>query len=307
MVASTWGRANLNEADEVIISEMEHHSNIVPWQMICEERKAVLRILPMTDDCELIMDEFDKLLNEKTKFVSIVHISNSLGTVNPVEEIIEKAHKIGAKVLIDGAQSIQHRKIDVQKLDCDFFAFSGHKLYGPTGIGVLYGKKELLESMPPYQGGGDMILTVTFEKTTFNYLPFKYEAGTPNIAGAIGLGEAINYVNKIGIENIAEYESDLLEYATQKIKTIDGLKIVGNAKNKASVISFVFDDIHPNDLGTMLDLKGVAIRTGHHCTEPVMRRFNLPATSRASFAFYNTKEEIDLFISALKNVVNMLR
>jgi len=306
MVAQTWGRANLNPGDEVIITEMEHHSNIVPWQMICLEKGAKLRIAPMTDDCELIMAEFEKLLNEKTKLVSVTQISNTLGTVNPIKEIIDKAHGVGAKVVIDGAQSVQHKKIDVRALDCDFLAFSGHKIYGPTGIGVLYGKKEILESMPPYQGGGDMILSVSFEKTEFNYLPFKYEAGTPNIAGTIGLGEALKYVQGIGLEKIDEYETMLIKYATERMKEIDGLKILGNAKDKASVISFIFDNIHPNDLGSMIDLHGVAIRTGHHCTEPIMRKFKIPGTSRASFSFYNTKEEIDYFIESLKKVVTML-
>ncbi len=307
LVASSWGRANLQKNDEVVISEMEHHSNIVPWQIICREKGAKLKIAPIDDNGDIILDEFEKLLNEKTKFVSIVHISNSLGTVNPIKTIIDKAHKFGAKVLIDGAQSVQHRKIDVQALDCDFYAISGHKIYGPTGIGALYGKKDILENMSPYQSGGDMIMTVTFENTTYNYLPFKFEAGTPNIAGAIGFGEAINYVNSIGIENIAEYENELLNYATKKMLEIEGLKIIGNAKDKASVISFVFDTIHPTDIGTMIDLHGIAIRTGHHCTEPIMHRYNVPGTSRASFAFYNTKDEVDVFADALKKVIKLLK
>jgi len=306
MVSQTWGRANLKPGDELIITEMEHHSNIVPWQMICEEKGAKLRIAPMTDDCDLIIEEYDKLLNDKTKLVSFTHISNTLGTVNPIKLLIDKAHSAGAKVLLDGAQSVQHKKIDVRALDVDFLAFSGHKIYGPTGIGVLYGKKEILESMPPYQGGGDMILSVSFEKTEFNYLPFKYEAGTPNIAGTIGLGEALKYVQGIGLEVIDEYETKLLKHATERMKEIDGLKILGNAKEKASVISFIFDDIHPNDLGSMIDLHGVAIRTGHHCTEPIMRKFKIPGTSRASFSFYNTIEEVDYFIDSLKKVVTML-
>lgn len=307
LVASSWGRTNLNPNDEVIISEMEHHSNIIPWQIICKERSAKLKVIPIDDKGDIIFDEFDKLLNEKTKLVSIVHISNSLGTVNPIKKIINKAHTYGAKVLIDGAQSIQHKKIDVQKLDCDFYTISGHKIYGPTGIGALYGKKDILEDMTPYQSGGDMIMSVTFEKTTYNYLPFKFEAGTPNIAGAIGFGEAIKYVNQIGIENIAIYEKELLKYATDKLLEINGLKIIGTAKEKASVISFVFDDIHPTDIGTMINLQGIAIRTGHHCTDPVMQRYNIPGTSRASFAFYNTKEEVDFFTEALNKVITMLK
>jgi cysteine desulfurase/selenocysteine lyase len=306
MVAQTWGRANLKSGDEVIITEMEHHSNIVPWQMICEEKGAKLRIAPMTDNCELILEEYEKLLTEKTKIVSFTHISNTLGTVNPIKYMIDKAHSVGAKVLLDAAQSVQHKIIDVRALDCDFLAFSGHKIYGPTGIGVLYGKKSILEEMPPYQGGGDMILSVSFEKTEFNYLPFKYEAGTPNIAGTIGLGEALKYVQSIGLDTIDEYETKLLKHAAERLMEVEGLKILGNAKEKASVISFIFDNIHPNDLGSMIDLHGVAIRTGHHCTEPIMRKFNIPGTSRASFSFYNTIEEVDYFIESLKKVVKML-
>ncbi len=307
LVAATLGKMLLNEGDEVIISEMEHHSNLVPWQLICNEKKAKLKILPMNDDGELILEEFDKLLNNRTKIVSIVHISNSLGTINPIKEIIDKAHSVGAKVVIDGAQSIQHLPIDVQDLNCDFFAFSGHKIYGPTGIGVLYGKKNLLEEMPPYQSGGDMILSVSFEKTTFNYLPFKYEAGTPNIAGATGLNKAIDYVQSIGFENIIKYETELLRYATELIKKIPEIRIIGNAKNKASVLSFIAEGTHATDIGTMLDLKGVAVRTGHHCTEPVMRRYNLSSTARASFAFYNTSEEVEYFVNSLKDVIQMLK
>ena len=307
LVASTWGRSNLNEGEEVIITEMEHHSNIIPWQIICDERKAKLKIIPMTDDCELIISEYRSLLSEKTKFVSLVHISNSLGTINPIKEMIDDAHKVNAKVLIDGAQSIQHKKIDVQELDCDFFVFSGHKIYGPNGIGVLFGKKELLENMPPYQGGGDMILSVSFERSTYNYLPFKFEAGTPNIAGAIGLGTALNYVSDLGIENIDNYENSLLNIATRSLNEIDDLKIIGNAKDKASVISFIVDNTHPTDIGIMLDLKGVAVRTGHHCTEPVMRKFKLSATARASFSFYNTQDEVEQFVEHLKKVINLIR
>lgn len=307
LVASTFGRANLKEGDEVLISTMEHHSNIVPWQLICDEKKAKLRVVPISDDGEFIFDEFEKLLTERTKIVSVVHISNSLGTVNPVKKIIEAAHKYNIPVLLDGAQSIQHTHIDVQKLDCDFFAFSGHKIYGPTGIGILFGKKKYLEGMPPYQGGGDMIRSVTFEKTLFNDLPYKFEAGTPHIEGAICLGTALQYFQSLGLDNVAQYEKELLEYATDTVSEIEELQIIGRAKEKASVLSFVIDNIHPHDIGTMLDREGVAIRTGHHCTEPVMRRFNVPATSRASFAFYNTKYEIDTLVMAIKKVIQMFK
>ena len=305
LVAQTFGRQNLKEGDEVLISGMEHHSNIVPWQMICEEKKAVLKVIPINDSGELVFDEFEKLINEKTKIVSIVYVSNSLGTINPVRKIIEKAHSLKVHVLLDGAQAVQHLPIDVQALDCDFFAFSGHKIYGPTGIGILYGKKELLEAMPPYQGGGDMISKVTFEKTTYNELPYKFEAGTPNIADAIGLGKAIDYIKSIGVDNIAAYEKELLDYATQKLGEIPGLKIIGRAKDKCSVISFVFDEVHPHDVGTFLDFDGIAVRTGHHCTQPVMDRYDIPATTRASFAMYNTKEEVDLLANSLKKVLEV--
>lgn len=305
LIASTYGRKFLKEGDEVLISAMEHHSNIVPWQMICQEKGSKLKVVPINDKGEFIFEEFEKLLNPKTKIVSVVHVSNSLGTINPVKEIIEKAHSVGAIAILDAAQSIQHLKIDVQKLDCDFMAFSGHKIYGPTGIGVLYGKKALLESMPPYQGGGDMILSVTFDKTTFNELPYKFEAGTPNIAGGIGLGAAIRYVQHIGLDTIFNYENELLRYATEAVSEINELKIIGTADDKSSVLSFVIDNVHPHDIGTFLDREGVAVRTGHHCTEPVMRRFGIPATSRASLAFYNTKEEIDIFVKAVKKVIKM--
>ncbi|HKI77480.1 MAG TPA: cysteine desulfurase [Ignavibacteriaceae bacterium] len=305
LVAQTYGRMNLKEGDEVIISGMEHHSNIVPWQMICEEKKSKLKVIPIDDNGEIIFEEFEKLLSDKTKIVSVVYVSNSLGTINPVKKIIEKAHSFGIPVLMDGAQAVQHIPVDVQELGCDFFAFSGHKTFGPTGIGILYGKKNLLESMPPYQGGGDMIAKVTFEKTTYNELPYKFEAGTPNIADAIGLGKAIDYINEIGIKNIAAYENELLEYATNELSKINGLKIIGTAKEKSSVISFVFDDVHPHDIGTFLDFDGIAIRTGHHCTQPVMDRFNIPATSRASFSFYNTKEEIDILVISLNKVLEV--
>jgi cysteine desulfurase / selenocysteine lyase len=306
LIAATYGRKFLNEGDEVIISHMEHHSNIVPWQMICEERGALLKVIPINNDGELIMEEYEKLLSERTKIVAVVHVSNSLGTINPVKEIIDMAHNVGAKVLIDGAQSIQHVAVDVQELDCDFFSFSGHKLYGPTGIGVFYGKKELLEAMPPYQGGGDMIMSVTFDQTTFNDLPYKFEAGTPNIAGAIGLGAAIEYVQNIGLDVIERYEHKLLSYATEKLNEIDGFRMIGTAKKKSSVAAFVMDKLHPMDIGTMLDMEGVAIRTGHHCTEPLMHYFGVPATSRASFAFYNTIEEVDILVDSIKKVQKLL-
>lgn len=305
LVASTYGRANIKEGDEVLITHMEHHSNIVPWQLLCEEKGAKLRVVPITDDGELILSEYDKLINEKTKFVSVVHISNSLGTINPIKKIIEKAHKFNIPVLIDAAQSIQHSNVNVQELDCDFLAFSGHKMYGPTGIGILYGKKELLDKMPPYQGGGDMILSVTFEKTLFNTIPYKFEAGTPHIAGVIGLSDAIKYIQEIGINNIASYEAELLKYATEAISEIKEVKIIGTAREKSCVLSFVIDGIHPHDIGTFLDRDGVAIRTGHHCTEPIMKRFNVPATSRASFAFYNLKDEVDVFVKSLRNVIKL--
>jgi cysteine desulfurase / selenocysteine lyase len=302
VVANTCGRANVGAGDEVLITAMEHHSNIVPWQMLCEEKDARLRVAPINDDGELILDEFEKLLNEKTRIVSVVHISNALGTINPVQRIIEMAHRHGARVLIDGAQAAPHAKIDVQALDCDFYAFSGHKVFGPTGIGVLYGKAALLEAMPPYQGGGDMIASVTFEKTTYNVLPYKFEAGTPNIAGTIGLGAAIDYVNEIGLENIAQYEQELLEYGTAELSKIPGLRLIGTAREKASVLSFVLEGIHPHDVGTILDREGIAIRTGHHCAMPVMERFKISATSRASLAFYNTREEIDALVTGIYKV-----
>jgi len=305
LVARSFVRPRLKEGDEIVISHMEHHSNIVPWQIICEETGARLRIIPINDSGELQFDELEKLLTEKVKFLSIVHVSNSLGTINPIDEIIKKAHSIGIPVLIDAAQSIQHFKIDVQKLDCDFLAFSGHKIYGPTGIGVLYGKESHLEAMPPYQGGGDMIKSVSFERTIYNDLPYKFEAGTPNIEGAIGLGKAIEYVKQIGFHFINTHEQNLLEYAHKVLSQIDGLKIIGMAKRKASVVSFVLDGVHPHDVGTMLDVEGVAVRTGHHCTEPIMKRYGLPATTRASFAFYNTIDEINVLAESVKKVIKM--
>ena len=305
LVASSYGRANVKEGDEIIISHMEHHSNIVPWQLLCKEKNAKLKVIPVNDDGELIYEDFEKLVNERTKFISIVYVSNSLGTINPVKKIIDFAHQFNIPVLVDAAQAVNHIKVDVQDLDCDFLAFSGHKIYGPTGIGVLYGKVELLEAMPPYQGGGDMISKVTFEETTYNELPHKFEAGTPDIAGAIGLGAAIEYVTKVGIDNIKEHERILLEYATQKIAQVPGLRIIGTAKEKTSVLSFVLENIHPHDIGTFLDFEGVAIRTGHHCTQPLMKRFNIPATSRASFAMYNTKEEVDVLVNGLKKIIEV--
>ncbi|MFA5832721.1 MAG: cysteine desulfurase [Bacteroidota bacterium] len=302
LVASSFGKTFLNAGDEVIISAMEHHSNIVPWQLICEERGAKLRIIPMTDDGELILEEYEKMLSSKTKIVSVVYISNSLGTVNPIKQIIELARRNGSKVLIDGAQAVAHKKVDVQELDCDFFAFSGHKIFGPTGIGVLYGKASLLEQMKPYQGGGDMIRSVTFEKTTFNDLPYKFEAGTPNIVGGIGLGAAIDYVNIIGLDVIAEYEHSVLDYGTDVLKQVKGLRIIGTAKEKASVLSFVLEHAHPHDIGTILDREGIAIRTGHHCTQPVMQRFGIPATARASISIYNTREELDILARGIEKV-----
>ena len=305
LVASSYGRANIKESDEIIISHMEHHSNIVPWQLLCKEKNAKLRIIPVNDEGELIYEEFEKLVNERTKFISVVYVSNSLGTINPVKEIISYAHQFNIPVMVDAAQAVNHLTVDVQDLDCDFLAFSGHKIYGPTGIGALYGKVELLDRMPPYMGGGDMISKVTFEETTYNELPHKFEAGTPDIAGAIGLGAAIEYVTKIGIDDIKEHENSLLEYATQQIAQVPGLRIIGTAKEKTSVLSFVLENIHPHDIGTFLDFEGVAIRTGHHCTQPLMQRYNIPATSRASFAMYNTKEEVDVLINGLKKIIEV--
>ncbi|MCL4116169.1 UNVERIFIED_CONTAM: hypothetical protein GTU68_056014, partial [Idotea baltica] len=306
LVAHGFGRKFINEGDEIIISSLEHHSNIVPWQMICEERGAILKVIPINEKGEIIFEEYLKLLSEKTKLVSIVYISNSLGTINPVEQIIEAAHNIGAKVFLDAAQAVPHQKVDVQKLDCDFLAFSGHKLFGPTGTGVLYGKQEILEAMLPYQGGGEMIKDVSFEKTTYNELPFKFEAGTPNIAGGIVLAEAINYVNDLGWENVAAHEQELLEYGTEKLSAIEGLRIIGTADKKASVISFVIEGTHPYDLGVILDKMGIAVRTGHHCCQPLMGIFNIEGTARASFSFYNTKEEIDLLVDGINRAKRML-
>ena len=305
LVASSFGKNNIGEGDEVLISAMEHHSNIVPWQMICEEKRATLKVIPINNDGELMMDEFRKLLSKKTKIVAVTHISNSLGTVNPVKEIIAAAHEKGIPVLIDGAQAIHHTKVDVQDLDCDFYAFSAHKMYGPTGVGILYGKEELLNAMPPYQGGGDMIKTVTFEKTTYNELPHKFEAGTPNIAGGIAFGEAIDYINSLGVENIAAYENELTIYAQEQLNTVPGIQFIGKAKERASVISFLLNNIHPYDAGVILDKMGIAVRTGHHCTQPLMDRFKIPGTVRASFSFYNTKQEVDVLVTGLHKVIQM--
>lgn len=307
LVAYSFGKAFVKPGDEILISAMEHHSNIVPWQLLCEDRGAVLKVIPMNDRGELQLEEYQKLLNSKTRLVAVNHVSNAIGTINPIQEIIHLAHQHGAKVLIDGAQSAPHLAVDMQVLDADFFVFSGHKLFGPTGIGVLYGKSSLLNEMPPYQGGGDMIDTVTFEKTTYNLLPLKFEAGTPSIAEVIGLGAAIDYVQSIGLEAIQKWEHELLLYATAKMEEIPGLKIIGTASHKGALISFVVEGVHPLDIGTMLDLKGIAIRTGHHCAQPVMSHFGVTATARASFAFYNTKEEIDIFITGLKDAIHVLK
>jgi cysteine desulfurase / selenocysteine lyase len=306
LVAHSLGQT-LNEGDEILVSEMEHHSNIVPWQML-EQNKGV-KVVPVSilEDGSLDMDSFNSLLNPKVKLVSITHISNALGSINPIKEIISKSHNNGSYVLIDGAQSIQHMPVDIQKLDCDFYVFSGHKIFGPTGTGVLFGKEEILNSLPPYQGGGDMIKEVSFKGTTFNTLPHKFEAGTPNIAGVIGLGAAFRYMKSLPWNDIIIHEKDLLDYATSEITKIEGVKIIGTANNKASVLSFIIDDVHHFDLGTLLDQQGIAVRTGHHCAQPIMEKFEIKGTIRASFAFYNTKEEVDVFIKALKKALNMLR
>jgi cysteine desulfurase/selenocysteine lyase len=302
LVASSYGRTVFKQGDEIIISAMEHHSNIVPWQMVCEQTGAKLRVVPMNDRGELLMDEYEKLLGSRTKFVAISHMSNALGTINPVREIIAKAHAWNVPVLLDGAQAISHTTVDVRELDADFYVFSGHKLYGPTGVGILYGKEKFLDAMPPYQGGGDMIRSVTFEKTTYAELPAKFEAGTPNISGGIGLGAALGYINQIGMGRIAAHELDLLARATEAVQSVPGVRIIGTAANKSSVLSFVMEDIHPHDIGTILDQEGIAIRTGHHCAQPVMQRFGVPATARASFAMYNTFEEVDALVRALYKV-----
>lgn len=305
-IASSLSKKHIHKGDEIIISTMEHHSNIVPWQMVCEDKGAILKVVPINDKGEFLYEEYIKLLSDKTKIVSVTHVSNTLGTINPIKKIISKAKEFGALTLVDGAQAVPHTKVDVQDLDCDFYVFSGHKMLAPTGVGILFGKESVLNELPPYQGGGDMIKTVTFEKTTYNELPHKFEAGTPNIVGGIGLAVAIEYMNNVGIKNIEKYEHELLTYATGKIKQIEGVRIIGEAKNKASVLSFVVDGAHPSDIGMIIDKLGIAIRTGHHCTEPLMNRFNIPGTARASFSFYNTKEEVDVFIEALKKAIKML-
>jgi cysteine desulfurase/selenocysteine lyase len=305
LVAQTFGRQNVGPGDEIIISAMEHHSNIVPWQILCEEKGARLIVVPINDSGELLVDEYEKLLSPRTRLVSIVHQSNALGTINPMDSIIQLAHSRGVPVLVDGAQSVPHMTVDVQEMGCDFFVFSGHKLFGPTGIGVLYGKSEHLNAMPPYQSGGEMIRSVTFEKTTYNVLPHKFEAGTPNIAGAIGLGAAIDYLNDLGMDRIHSYEKELLDYGTDCLSRIEGLKMIGTAKEKGGILSFTLGDIHPHDIGTILDTQGIAIRTGHHCAQPVMQRFGIPATARASLAFYNTRAEIDSLVEGLDRVLEV--
>ncbi|AGY58179.1 cysteine desulfurase [Gloeobacter kilaueensis] len=305
LVAQTFGRQNIGPGDEILITAMEHHSNIVPWQMLCQEKGAVLKVAPISDQGELLVDAYEKLLGERTKLVALVHLSNALGTINPVRQLVELAHARSIPVLLDGAQAVSHIPVDVQALDCDFYTFSGHKLYGPTGIGVLYGKEERLEAMPPWQGGGDMIRSVSFEKTTFSGIPFKFEAGTPDICGAIALGVAIDYVQQVGLAAIADYEAELLSYATEQIQAVPGVRLIGTAREKASVLSFVIDGVHPHDIGTILDQQGVAIRAGHHCAQPVMQRLKLPATARASFAFYNTRAEVDALVAAVYTVQEM--
>ncbi|MBA2407956.1 MAG: cysteine desulfurase [Chitinophagales bacterium] len=306
LIAQTWGRQNIKEGDEIIVSNMEHHSNIVPWYILCEEKGAKLKVIPIDENGDLIVSEYEKLLSSKTKLVSIVHVSNALGTINPVKKIINEAHKAGAVVLVDGAQSSVHLDIDVQDMDCDFFVFSSHKLYGPTGVGVLYGKKNLLEAMPVYQGGGEMIKEVGFKKITYNDLPYKYEAGTPNIADTIAFKAALNFTSKVGKEKIRNHENELLAYATAQLEETPGLKIIGRSKQKISVISFVIDKIHPQDLGILLDNRGIAVRTGHHCAQPLMDLFCIPGTTRASFALYNTKAEIDILMKSLHKAIKML-
>jgi cysteine desulfurase/selenocysteine lyase len=302
LVAQTYGRTHVGAGDEVLITAMEHHSNIVPWQLLCEEKRAKLRVAPINDDGELVLQEYEKLLGPRTKMVAVPHVSNALGSVNPLAKIIELAHAKNIPVLVDGAQAVPHMKVDVRALDADFYAFSSHKMFGPLGIGILHGKAAFLEAMPPYQGGGDMISSVTFEKTTYNRLPFKFEAGTPDVGGAIGFGVAIEYLNRVGMDNIAEYEHELLAYAVRTISGVPGVKLIGTAKERAGVLSFVLEGVHPHDVGTILDQEGIAIRTGHHCAQPIMQRFGIPATARASFAFYNTKEEVDALAQGIQRV-----
>ena len=302
LVAQSFGRQNIGPGDEILITHMEHHSNIVPWQLLCEQTHARLRVAPIDDHGELLMDEFEKCLSARTKLVAVVHLSNSLGTINPISQIIALAHQRNVPVLVDGAQAVYHMPVDVQAMDCDFYVFSGHKLYGPTGIGVLYGREALLDAMPPYMGGGDMIRSVTFEKTTYADLPHKFEAGTPHIAGVVGLGAAVDYISGIGFDKIATHEKDLIEYGTAALSEIPGLRMIGTARHKASILAFVLKGAHPHDVGTIVDMEGVSIRTGHHCTQPVMERFGVPATARASVAMYNTRQEIDQLVHALHRV-----
>ncbi|HVH89240.1 MAG TPA: cysteine desulfurase [Terriglobales bacterium] len=302
LIAQTYGRAHVGSGDEVLISAMEHHSNIVPWQILCEQQGAKLRVIPINDQGELLMDEFQKLMSPRTKIIAVAHVSNALGTINPIREIVKIAHARNVPVLVDGAQGVPHIKVDVQNLDCDFYAFSSHKMYGPMGMGVLYGKYDLLNAMPPYQGGGDMIRSVTFEKTTYNQLPYKFEAGTPDVAGAIGLAAAVNYLNGLGIESVAAHEHELLAYATAELSKLSGIRVIGNAREKAAVLSFVLEGVHPHDIGTILDQEGIAVRTGHHCAQPIMQRFGIPATVRASFGLYNTKSEVDALVAGIDKV-----
>ena len=302
LVAQTYGRANVTEGDEVLITTMEHHSNIVPWQMLCEQQKAVLKVVPIDDRGELEMEAFKSLLGPRTKIVAVGHVSNALGTINPIRNIVELCHERDVPVLVDGAQAAPHLAIDVAALGCDFYTISGHKMFGPTGIGILYGKESLLEKMPPYQGGGDMISSVSFEKTTYNRLPFRFEAGTPNIAGAVGFGAAMDYLTEVGLDAVSAYEEELLDYGTQALRAVPGVRLIGEARHKASVLSFVLQDVHPHDIGTILDQEGVAIRTGHHCAQPVMDRYGVPATARASLALYNNRADIDRLVAALQTV-----
>ena len=305
LVAQSYGRTHIGTGDEIVISAMEHHSNIVPWQILCEQTGAVLRVVPINDDGEMLLDEYVRLLTPRTRLVAVAHVSNALGTINPVREIIRLARRQGVPVLVDGAQAVPHLKVDVRELDCDFYAFSGHKVFGPTGIGVLYGRARLLEAMPPYQGGGDMIKSVTFAKTVYNDLPFKFEAGTPHIGGVIGLGAALDYLDGVGLDRVTAYEHELLAHATEALSAIPGVRIIGTAKEKASVVSFVVDGVHAHDIGTVLDHEGIAIRAGHHCAMPVMQRFGVPATARASLAFYNTREEVDALVRGIHKVIEM--
>ncbi len=307
LVAQSWGRANVREGDEILISAIEHHSNIVPWQMLCAEKNATLRIIPVNDAGELLIDEYERMLSPRVKLVAVGHASNALGTINPIKRMTAAAHANGSLILIDGAQGMPHIRVDVQDIGCDFYAFSGHKVYGPTGIGVLYGREALLDAMPPWQGGGDMILSVSYEKTTYNALPYKFEAGTPNIEGVVGLAAALEYIGSIGLENIAAYEHELQQYASKRLLEIPGLRLIGTAREKAAVISFVLEGVHPHDIGTILDREGIAIRTGHHCAQPLMLRFNVPATGRASFGLYNTKEEADALVAGLHKVIEVFR